>query len=89
MFASNTVQWRVRVTGGVFTSDAKRAHRVAAQLKAGICWINNYNISPIEMPFGGAGESGMGHENSMVALEHYSQLKTVYVELGDVACGYR
>jgi betaine-aldehyde dehydrogenase len=84
--ANNT---RFGLAAGVFTSDAKRAHRVAAQLKAGICWINNYNISPIEMPFGGAGESGIGHENSMVALEHYSQLKTVYVELGDVACGYR
>jgi betaine-aldehyde dehydrogenase len=80
---------RFGLAAGVFTTDTKRAHRVAAKLKAGICWINNYNIAPIEMPFGGAGESGIGHENSMVALEHYSQLKTVYVELGDVACGYQ
>ena len=34
-------------------------------------------------------ESGIGHENSAVALEHYTQLKTVYVELGAVACSYR
>jgi betaine-aldehyde dehydrogenase len=41
------------------------------------------------MPFGGAGESGIGHENSMAAFEHYTQLKTIYVELGEVACSYR
>lgn len=80
---------RFGLAAGVFTRDLARGHRVAGQLKAGICWINNYNVTPIEMPFGGAGESGIGHENSMVAMDHYTQLKTVYVELGDVACGYR
>jgi betaine-aldehyde dehydrogenase len=84
--ANNT---RFGLAAGVFTTDTKRAHRVAAQLKAGICWINNYNITPIEMPFGGAGESGIGHENAIEALHHYTQLKTVYVELGDVASGYQ
>jgi betaine-aldehyde dehydrogenase len=80
---------RFGLAAGVFTRDLARAHRVVARLKAGICWINNYNVTPIEMPFGGAGESGIGHENSMVAMDHYTQLKTVYVELGEVACGYR
>ena len=80
---------RFGLAAGVFTRDGARGHRMAAGLKTGICWINNYNITPIEMPFGGAKESGIGHENSMVALEHYTQLKTVYVELGQVACGYR
>ena len=84
--ANNT---RFGLAAGVFTSDIARAHRVVARLKAGICWINNYNITPIEMPFGGAAESGIGHENSMVAMDHYTQLKTVYVELGQVACSYR
>ncbi|MDQ7746656.1 betaine-aldehyde dehydrogenase [Hydrogenophaga pseudoflava] len=80
---------RFGLAAGVFTSDLQRGHRVAAQLRAGICWINNYNIAPIEMPFGGVGESGIGSENSMAALDHYTQLKTVYVELGEVATGYR
>ena len=80
---------RFGLAAGVFTRDLARGHRVSAKLKAGICWINNYNITPIEMPFGGAGESGIGSENSMAAFDHYTQLKTVYVELGEVACGYR
>ena len=80
---------RFGLAAGVFTRDVARAHRVAGLLKAGLCWINNYNITPIEMPFGGAGESGIGHENSMAALDHYTQLKTVYVEMGEVACAYR
>ena len=82
-------QSRFGLAGGVFTTHLQRGHRVAAKLKAGICWINNYNITPIEMPFGGAGESGIGSENSMAAFDHYTQLKTVYVELGEVWTGYR
>jgi betaine-aldehyde dehydrogenase len=80
---------RFGLAAGVFTTNLQKGHRVAAQLKAGICWINNYNITPIEMPFGGVGESGIGSENSMAALDHYTQLKTVYVEMGEVATGYR
>jgi betaine-aldehyde dehydrogenase len=84
--ANNT---RFGLAAGIFTTNLQKGHRVAAQLKAGICWINNYNITPIEMPFGGVGESGIGSENSMAALDHYTQLKTVYVEMGEVATGYR
>lgn len=76
------------LAAGVFTRDLARAHRVAARLEAGICWINNYNITPIEMPFGGIKESGFGHENGQAAIDHYTQLKSVYVELGDVQCPY-
>ena len=80
---------RFGLAAGVFTTNLQKGHRVAGKLKAGICWINNYNITPIEMPFGGAGESGIGSENSMAALDHYTQLKTVYVEMGEVWTGYR
>jgi betaine-aldehyde dehydrogenase len=80
---------RFGLASGVFTQDMKRGHRMAARLQSGICWINNYNVTPVEMPFGGIRESGIGSENSMLALAHYTQVKTVYVELGDVACSYR
>jgi betaine-aldehyde dehydrogenase len=79
---------RFGLAAGVFTRDLARAHRVVARLEAGICWINNYNITPVEMPFGGMKESGFGHENGQAAIEHYTQLKSVYVELGDVQCPY-
>lgn len=76
------------LAAGVFTRDLTRAHRTAARLQAGTCWINNYNVTPIEMPFGGVKLSGMGRENGKAAIEHYSQLKSVYVELGEVECPY-
>lgn len=59
-----------------------------ALIQAGTCWINNYNLAPMEIPFGGMKESGLGRENSFTTLEHYTQLKTVYVELGDVESPY-
>nr|XP_005994849.1 PREDICTED: 4-trimethylaminobutyraldehyde dehydrogenase [Latimeria chalumnae] len=76
------------LAGGVFTRDITRAHRVVAALQAGSCYINNYNLSPIEVPFGGYKKSGFGRENGQVTIEYYSQLKTVYVEMGDVECTF-
>lgn len=72
------------LAAGVFTRDLARGHRVVAALEAGICWINNYNQSPVEMPVGGYKQSGIGRENGPVTIEHYTQLKSVYVETGDV-----
>ncbi|XP_031728789.1 4-trimethylaminobutyraldehyde dehydrogenase A [Anarrhichthys ocellatus] len=72
------------LASGVFTRDISRAHRVAGNLEAGTCFINNYNISPVEVPFGGYKMSGFGRENGQVTIEYYSQLKTVVVEMGDV-----
>lgn len=76
------------LSAGVFTKDITRAHRVAAALQAGICWINNYNITPVEVPFGGVKSSGLGRENGLEAIHHYTQVKTVYVEMGRVDCPY-
>ncbi|MFC5385318.1 betaine-aldehyde dehydrogenase [Aquamicrobium segne] len=76
------------LAAGVFTRDMARAHRVIGQLQAGTCWINTYNLTPVELPFGGSKQSGIGRENSLAALGHYSQLKSVYVETGDVDSPY-
>ncbi len=71
------------LAAGVLTNNLKRAHRVIDQIQAGMCWINNYNLSPIEIPFGGVKGSGFGRENGLAAIECYTQLKTVYVEMGE------
>jgi betaine-aldehyde dehydrogenase len=76
------------LAAGVFTNDLMRAHRVIARLQAGTCWINHYNVTPVELPFGGVKLSGLGRENGRAAIEHYSQLKSVYVAMGDVEAPY-
>ena len=76
------------LAAGVFTNDLTRAHRVAASLEAGTVWINTYNLTPIEMPFGGVKQSGLGRENGHAAIQHYTQEKSVYVALGDVDAPY-
>jgi betaine-aldehyde dehydrogenase len=76
------------LSAGVFTADLTRAHRVIAQLQAGTCWINHYNMTPIELPFGGYKSSGLGRENGRAAIEHYTQLKSVYVAMQDVQAPY-
>jgi betaine-aldehyde dehydrogenase len=76
------------LAAGVFTNDVTRAHRVIAQLQAGTCWINHYNVTPIELPFGGVKMSGLGRENGRAAIEHYTQLKSVYVAMSDVESPY-
>jgi len=76
------------LAAGVFTNDLTRAHRVIANLQAGTCWINHYNVTPIELPFGGVKLSGVGRENGRAAIEHYTHLKSVYVAMGDVEAPY-
>jgi betaine-aldehyde dehydrogenase len=76
------------LAAGVFTADMTRAHRVIAGLQAGTCWINAYNLTPVEMPFGGSKQSGVGRENGHAAVEHYSQIKSVYVGMGPVDAPY-
>ncbi len=76
------------LSAGVFTRDITRAHRVVDKLEAGTLWINTYNLCPVEIPFGGSKQSGFGRENSLAAIEHYSELKTVYVSMGPVEAPY-
>ena len=72
------------LAAGVFTSDLARAHRVIGRLEAGTTWINAYNLTPVEAPFGGVKASGIGRENGRAALDHWSRVKSVYVGLGPV-----
>jgi betaine-aldehyde dehydrogenase len=76
------------LAAGVFTADMSRAHRVIGALQAGTCWINAYNLTPVEAPFGGSKLSGVGRENGHAAVEHYTQVKSVYVGMGPVDAPY-
>lgn len=68
--------------------DLSRAHRVAAGMEAGSLYVNNYNVYPVGVPFGGYKKSGIGRENGRDTLDYYSQIKSVYVEMNDVDCPY-
>ncbi|MBE0368380.1 betaine-aldehyde dehydrogenase [Pseudoalteromonas aurantia] len=79
--ANNT---HLGLAAGVFTQDIQRAHRVIHKLQAGICWINAYGNSPAEMPVGGYKHSGIGRENGIETLDHYTQTKSVYVGMNNI-----
>lgn len=73
------------LAAGIVTRDLNRAHRVIHKLEAGICWINTWGESAAEMPVGGYKQSGVGRENGLTTLAHYTRIKSVQVELGDYA----
>jgi len=70
------------LAAGVVTRDLNRAHRVIHKLEAGICWINTWGESPAEMPVGGYKQSGVGRENGLTTLAHYTRIKSVQLEMG-------
>ena len=70
------------LAAGVWTSDVRRAHRVAHAIRAGTVWINAYRSVGPMAPFGGFKASGLGRENGLEALHEYTEHKTVWVELG-------
>lgn len=69
------------LAAGIWTNDVRRAHRVAHALRVGTVWVNCYRTVSFNVPFGGYKSSGMGRENGMAALEEYTQVKSVWVEL--------
>jgi acyl-CoA reductase-like NAD-dependent aldehyde dehydrogenase len=69
------------LAAGIWTRDIKKAHYVARKLQAGTVWINTYNVYDTAAPFGGYKHSGFGREMSAHALEHYTQIKSVWVDL--------
>ena len=69
------------LAAGIWTSDLKRAHRVARRLEAGTIWINTYHPLDAASPFGGYKQSGYGRELGAYALDLYTQIKSVWVDL--------
>ena len=69
------------LAAGVWTRDIKKAHYVASKLQAGTVWVNTYNVYDTAAPFGGYKQSGVGREMSVHALDYYTQVKTVWVDL--------
>jgi aldehyde dehydrogenase (NAD+) len=69
------------LAAAVWTRDVKKAHRVAAELKAGTVWVNCYDVFDAAAPFGGFKMSGMGRELGEYALRNYTEVKTVTVAM--------
>ncbi len=70
------------LAAAVWTKDINKAHRLARDLRAGTVWINTYNTFDAASPFGGFKQSGFGRELGVHALELYTQVKSVWVNLG-------
>ena len=69
------------LAAAVWTKDINRAHTIARKLKAGTVWINTYGLMDAALPFGGFKQSGFGRDLGMDALNHYTELKTVWMNL--------
>lgn len=69
------------LSAGVWTQDLKTAHRIAAAIRAGTVWVNCYNLTDPGSPFGGYKQSGWGREMGREVLEHYTETKSVWVNL--------
>ena len=69
------------LAAGIWTRDIKKAHYLARKLQAGTVWVNTYNVYDTAAPFGGYKQSGFGREMSSHALEHYTQVKSVWIDL--------
>lgn len=68
------------LAGTIWTSDLKRAHRMADQLQSGIVWINSWLVRDLRTPFGGVKSSGVGREGGLEALRFFTEPKNVFVK---------
>ena len=76
------------LSAGLWTKDITRAHRFAKSVKAGVIWINTYNMFNAASPFGGYKQSGYGREMGKHALEMYTNVKSVWVDLSGKPIGW-
>jgi aldehyde dehydrogenase (NAD+) len=72
---------RYGLAAAVWTNDIRKAHGMARRLKAGTVWINTYNLYDSALPFGGFKQSGFGRELGREALDYYTEVKSVWVNL--------
>ncbi|MDX2911339.1 aldehyde dehydrogenase family protein [Streptomyces griseiscabiei] len=70
------------LAAGIWTSDLGHAHRIADELQAGTVWINCFNLTDPGSPFGGFKQSGWGREMGRKVLDLYTEVKSVWVNLG-------
>jgi aldehyde dehydrogenase (NAD+) len=76
------------LSAGIWTRDITRAHRFAREIKAGVVWVNTFNMMNAASPFGGYKQSGYGREMGKHALEMYTQVKSVWVDLSGKPIGW-
>ena len=69
------------LSSSVWTRDLSRAHKMAAEIEAGIVWVNSWFLRDLRTPFGGAKNSGIGREGGVHSLEFYTELKNVCIKL--------
>ncbi len=71
------------LSGAVWTSDVKKAHKLASRIKAGTIWVNTFNMLDVSVPFGGYKMSGYGRELGKHSIDLYTNIKSVWVNLQD------
>jgi acyl-CoA reductase-like NAD-dependent aldehyde dehydrogenase len=76
------------LAGGIWTNDLRRAHRISRAMETGIVWINRYYNYKDGMPVGGYKQSGFGRENCLETLAHYTQTKSVVINLDEPNLGH-
>jgi aldehyde dehydrogenase (NAD+) len=73
---------RYGLAAGIWTDDLRRAHRMLHRIRAGTIWVNNYRVVGHTLPFGGYGQSGIGREMGAAALDAYTEVKSVWIDMG-------
>jgi aldehyde dehydrogenase (NAD+) len=69
------------LAAGVWSADIARVHKVAGELRAGTVWINTYGYTDVRLPWGGAGDSGLGREHGDAAIENFTEPKAIWLSL--------